>query len=619
MLEWTALAERAPHLTRFAPSPTGHLHIGGARTALFNWALARGSGGSFAIRIEDTDRGRSSEQSARGILDDLAWLGLDWDEGPSLVPDPELDRGPDLETSAKPRAGGGQGIPHGGTPGQSPHYGGDPRGVGPFFQSRRLDHYERAVAELLERDLAYPSFETPAELEILRQRARAEKRNFCYRRPSDYDVTAARERMARQPYVLRFHMPHQSLRIHDALLGDIDFGSEQLDDFVLRKRDGFPTYHLAVVVDDALMGISHVVRGQEHLNNTPRQVALQRALGFPQPQYIHLPLIFNPDGSKMSKRDKDKAGRRGTREALARGDPALRARLDAAIGAEPLDRWLADKRRQLEPNALARLAEQVGVELPGVDVEDFRRAGYLPGVLCNYLALLGWNPGRKNPDGSDLERFDRAFLVRELRSGQFGVANARFDRRKLEAFNRDTLAALPLREFTAHWLAWCRRYDPDALEFLRDPVRQRRFAALMQPRSKTLADPTRRDGPGGFALHRDTEIPYDSVAVARFLQADRPGGAPADGPIGFPLLRELEALLRDMEPFIAPEIEAKLRVHCDARGIDFPRAAQALRVAVAGRPATPPLGDTMAFLGRDSVLRRLTHAGRTRGTPHSDP
>ncbi|MCP5065119.1 MAG: glutamate--tRNA ligase, partial [bacterium] len=205
-----------PVVTRFAPSPTGHLHVGGARTALFNWALARQLGGRFLLRIEDTDQARSSADAVRGILEDLAWLGLDWDEGP------------EFETATGP-------------------VGGDERGVGPFFQSERKDRYDAAIDSLIERDLAYPAFESPEELDALRREARAAKRNFRYRRADGFDRDAALRRARDgEPHVMRFRMPEEEIEVEDRILGQILFGEDQLDDFVVRKRDGFPTYHLAV-------------------------------------------------------------------------------------------------------------------------------------------------------------------------------------------------------------------------------------------------------------------------------------------------------------------------------------------------------------------------------------
>ena len=546
-------------VTRFAPSPTGHLHIGGARTALFNWALAQGRG-RFLLRIEDTDRARSSEDAARAILEDLVWLGIRWDEGPALG---------DL--------------------------GGDPRGVGPFRQADRLEHYNREMMRLVELDLAYPAFETEAELDALRREARTEKRTFRYRRAPGWDRDEALARMGRCDHVIRFRMPEEPIRVVDEVLGPVTFGDEQLDDFVVRKRDGFPTYHLAVVVDDELMGVTHVLRGQEHLNNTPRHAALQRALGFRVPTYAHMPLIFNPDGSKMSKRDKDKAARATARERIAGEDDTLRSRLEAAAAPERLDRWLDDKRSQLEPAALARLAGALGLELPPIDVEDFRRSGYLSEVVCNYMALLGWSPGEKDDEGRDLERFDRAFLAERFSTGRIGKANARFDREKLLAFNQDAIAALSDAEFFEAWTEWCERYAPALLD--RDPDWLRRYGAAIRTRCRTLADPTAQDGPGAFVWIADEAVVWQEKAVAKFLQRGDPSG--------LALLGDVRATLAGLADFESEAIEECVRSFCAERGIGMGKVAQPLRVAVTGSAASPPLGDTLTLLGRASVLRRI--------------
>jgi glutamyl-tRNA synthetase len=544
-------------ITRFAPSPTGHLHIGGARTALFNWALARGRG-AFLLRIEDTDRARSSEGVVGEILDDLAWLGIAWDEGPEW-----------------------QGL------------GGDPRGVGPFFQSGRLAAYDRQVERLIERDLAYPAFDTPEELEALRSAARAEKRTFRYRRPIDWNRDAALAQMAREEHVVRFRMPEEPVRVVDEILGEVEFGEDHLDDFVIRKRDGYPTYHLAMVVDDELMGVTHVLRGQEHLNNTPRHVALQRALGFRTPVYAHLPLIFNADGSKMSKRDKDKVVRAAARAARKEG------RGDALAGVVPMDRldaWLADKKRQLEPADALRLADTLGLELPCIDVEDFRRAGYLPEVLCNFLALLGWSTGEKDADGRDLERFDGAYLSERFSVERVGRANARFDREKLLAFNQVAIAAMDDADFHARWSAWCERYEPATLNE-RDAAWLERYVAMIRTRCRTLADPSSPSGPGGFALRPDDAIVYDDKAVAKWLRKGDPSG--------LVLLGEVRSAVEAVVDFEPEPIEEAVRSFCEARGIGMGKVAQPLRVAVTGSAASPPLGDTLAILGREAVLRRI--------------
>ena len=535
-------------VTRFAPSPTGHLHIGGARTALYSWALARPDG-RFLLRIEDTDQARSSDQAARGILEDLAWLGIAWDEGPAF-----------------------EGL------------GGDPRGVGPWRQAERLSHYDAAVAALIEKDLAYPAFETGDELEALRAAARAEKRNFRYRRAPGFDRAAALERMAHEPHVVRFRMPTEPVEVVDRVLGAIEFGEEHLDDFVIRKRDGFPTFHLAVVVDDELMGVTHVLRGQEHLNNTPRHRALQRALGYREPVYAHLPVIFNADGSKMSKRDKDKAAR----EAVKAGHVDLGASIPG------LDAWLKDKRAQLPQDQLDDLARRLSLELPCIEVEDFRRAGYLPDALCNYLALLGWSPGEKDEQGRDRERFDRAYLAEHFSLERIGAGNARFDRDKLLAFNQDAIAALSDEEFHARWSEWCERYEKEKFA-LRDDKWRREFARIIRTRCRTLADPMH--GAGAFAWASGKLFDYRSAANAKVLTSGSPSG--------WELLTVSGQRLSAVQPFDPEPIELALGALAQERGVGLGKIAQPLRVAVTGTTASPPIGETLALLGREEVARRI--------------
>jgi glutamyl-tRNA synthetase len=545
-------------VTRFAPSPTGHLHIGGARTALFCWALAQG-GGTYLLRIEDTDQTRSSEESTRGILEDLAWLGIAWDEGPVVA-----------------------------------DFGGDPRGVGPFHQSERRSGYDEKVVSLIERDLAYPAFETAEELDVLRQAAQREKRGFRYRRPAGWDRDAALAQMKSEPHVVRFRMPTEAIVVRDEVLGAVEFGEEHLDDFIIRKRDGFPTYHLAVVVDDEEMGITHVLRGQEHLNNTPRHVALQQALGFATPSYLHLPLIFNSDGSKMSKRDKDKLARSAVKTLVKEsGDSALEP-FRAVVG-EGLAAWLKDKRSQLPTEDLSAIAGALELELPCIEVEDFRQAGYLPDVICNYLALLGWNPGEKDVDGRDLERFDRAYLAERFSAARIGRSNARFDIEKLLAFNQDSMAELDGDEFFALWATWCSRYAPEALT--RDEGWRRAYAAMIQSRCRTLADPTEPGGPGAFAWQADDEYAFDTKAVAKFVHKGDPSG--------HILLAAARAKLEGLAGFEAEPIETAIRELSEAREVGMGKIAQPLRVAVTGSSASPPLGDTLAILGRDAVLARI--------------
>ena len=235
--------------TRFPPSPTGYLHIGGARTALFNWLFARQQGGTFVLRIEDTDVARSTEENTRVILEGLQWLGLDWDEGP-------------------------------------------------FFQTQRLDFYRRYVRELLDGGQAYYCHCTPELLEQKRGQARAEGRK------PKYDGTCRDQGLGPAPgAAVRLKAPSSGVtRLDDLIKGPVVFQNEELDDLILARGDGMPTYHLAVVVDDITMDITHVIRGDDHVNNTPKQIQIYQALGHPLPQYAHVPMILGPDKTKLSKR-----------------------------------------------------------------------------------------------------------------------------------------------------------------------------------------------------------------------------------------------------------------------------------------------------------------------------
>ena len=585
-----------PTVTRFAPSPTGHLHIGGARTALFCWAFARRAraeqgAGRFLLRIEDTDRARSSEDAARGILEDLAWLGISWDDGPEFQPSPA------------PRGTGFQPVASQSSSFQSPTFGGDARNVGPYHQSQRRDTYNAHFETLIQSGLAYPAFDTPEELGAMRKAAEAEKKSFIYRQPADYDHAAALERAKTEPHVLRFKMPAGSITVRDKVLGDVTFPHEELDDLVIRKTDGFPTYHFAVVVDDALMGVTHVLRGQEHLNNTPKHIALQRALGFDEPAYAHLPLIFNPDSTKMSKRDKDKAAKKAVREAkienvstlLATGrdrqpDFALELTDDEYTG------WLKDKQRQLGRDQVSAVAAALGLRLPEIDVEDFRASGYLPGVLNNYLALLGWNPGLKNDDGTDLERFEMDFLAQHFSLERIGKSNSKFDRDKLLAFNADTIQhGLTDDRFTAEWHTWAERFDEQLAEWAgADPARWQLAAAAARPRTKTLSDA--KDAIA-FVFLDSAAIEYDPKAVKKqLLKGD---------PTGLAVLPDTRAALDQITDWTPDSIDAAIAAFAESSGHGMGKAAQPLRVALTGTAVSPPLGLTLALIGKPESLARI--------------
>ncbi|HNA82110.1 MAG TPA: glutamate--tRNA ligase [Thiobacillaceae bacterium] len=288
--------------TRFAPSPTGYLHIGGARTALFSWAYARKMGGEFILRIEDTDLERSTQASVQAILDGMAWLGLDWDEGP-------------------------------------------------YYQMQRMDRYKAVVDQLLEEGHAYYCYASKDELEIMReaQKARGEKPRYDGRwRPEPGKCLP--EPPAGVTPVIRFKTPREGeVTFNDMIKGPITVANAELDDLVIVRGDGVPTYNFGVVVDDWDMGITHVIRGDDHVNNTPRQINILKALGAPIPTYAHVPMILGQDGERLSKRH----------------------------GA--------------------------------VSVLQYRDEGYLPEALLNYLARLGWSHG--DDEKFDLKQFVEWFDV----------------------------------------------------------------------------------------------------------------------------------------------------------------------------------------------------------------
>src|SRR4051812_21222725 len=301
-------------VTRYAPSPTGYQHVGGARTALFSWLLARHSGGRYMLRIEDTDLARSTEQATLQLLEDLRWLGLHWDN-PELV-----------------------------------------------FQSKRVDVYNRIIDDLIARGLAYKAYETPEEMAEIRKAAEREKRQFVYRRREIPKATLDQYEREGRAHVVRFAMPVKEYRFTDEVLGEIVLPAEEAQDFVIRKSDGMPTYHFAVVVDDAEMQITHVLRGQEHTKNTFLHVALQEALRYPRPKYAHLTTIQNPDASKMGKRDRDKAVRQRSQEWL-KSQKKTPADLAAAtkLTEKGVAKWLGDSKSQLDLGDQSAVMHVIGL------------------------------------------------------------------------------------------------------------------------------------------------------------------------------------------------------------------------------------------------------------------
>jgi glutamyl-tRNA synthetase len=528
-------------------------------------------GGHFTLRIEDTDQARSSDVSARGIMEDLAWLGIEWDEGPTHVYN-------------------GRTI------------GGDPRRVGPFFQARRVHLYNQYLRKLVEIGRAYPAFETPEELEAKRKIAVAAKQTYRYDRAAYHAIPTPAERLKRmesgEPHVIRFLAPSDELIVPDQVLGDIKIPAGELDDFVIRKADGFPTYHFAVVVDDETMGITHVMRAQEHLYNTPRHVALQQALSFRTPAYAHMPLIFNMDASKMSKRDKAKVARLTLKNAIQKDatltPAALATRL--SLDEKSVADFLAAENDRLDiAEAVARVFR---INLPEIEVADFRQAGYLPEAITNFISLLGWSPGVKSADGKDLERFDIGFLSQNFAIERIGKTNAKFDRVKLAAFSAQIIAELSDAELVDRLKIWCAEFRPEVTKTLSND-QLTLLAAALKPRCKVLSDIV---NVAHFALVGDHDYTFDPVAVTKVLKATPKENQPS----ALTILTDMKSGLEALEDFTPTSIDALIHSYAESKALKMGDVAQPLRIAITGSTVSPPLGVTLAVLGKPSTLTRLT-------------
>lgn len=530
-------------ITRFAPSPTGSLHVGGARTALYCRLLARAQSGRFVLRIEDTDRKRSTEAAAAGILRDLRWLGLTWDDGPD-------------------------------TP--------DPRGAGPYFQSQRRDRYAAVFEQLLEAGHAYEAWESSEELMAMRKAAEAAKTNFRYRRQTYTDAQLASYRAEGRIPVLRFKAPDHALTVNDLVLGEVTLQPEELDDIVIRKADGWPTYHFAVVVDDHDMGVTLVLRGQEHLLNTHKHLGMYEALGWTPPEHAHLPLIFNPTGSKMSKRDKAKAARAAAREAKKNGGHADWAFLAEPLGvtADLLQRFAKKKTDDL---ALANaIADHLGVELPLIEVQDYRMAGYLPEALVNYLALLGWSPG------DDREIMSEAELIESFSLEQVGKTAARFDPVKLAWLNAETLRAASASRQHEALQDWCSLHPDHPLSSASEALTQK-LLTLYIPRAQTLQDLATQTA---WVFAAPTTYNAKAVKKVKLKAAGRDN------------LLAVRAVIASA-PWTEAGLEEAITAFAETTGQRLGGYAQPLRVALTGNSVSPGLYETLTLLDRDEVLTRI--------------
>ncbi|HEY6565506.1 MAG TPA: glutamate--tRNA ligase [Pirellulaceae bacterium] len=526
--------------TRFAPSPTGYLHIGGVRTALFNWLFARHHGGQYVLRVDDTDQQRNVEAALQPILDGFRWLGLDWDEGPDV------------------------GGPH-----------------GPYFQSQRGPRYQRAVAELIDRGAAYYDYALPSEIQAERESAEREQRSFVYSRRWMAESEADRRRFQSEgrEAVVRLKMPREgTLVIPDLVRGDVQFAWDREQDHVVQRADGSCLYHLATVVDDHDFQISHVIRAEEHLSNTPRQIFIFQSLGYPLPEFAHIPFVAEPGSkTKLSKRKLDKYLKHKDFKALY------------DLGHDVVTRLRDDRPKDT---------------FNPVIVDFYREIGFLPDAVVNYLLLLGWSLDDRT------EEFTREQMIREFTLERVTKGPASFDPQKLLSVQERYMQRHPLKQKVAAMLPYLQRagyvaspppcdtgpYLSRVIEAAGDRLR---FAG-------SILDFT------DFFV-ADDDLVYDIAGLDKRLAAD---------PTAISLLREFQDQLRDVEPFEPAVLESCLKDFLAARGLPLQKLIHPLRIAVTGKQVGFGLFETLAILGRTRCLARIDHTRslvENRERPRMDP
>jgi len=483
---------------RIAPSPTGPLHLGTARTALFNFLFARHLGGTFIFRLEDTDQARSTEAFEVDIIEGMHWLGIRWDEGPAVAGEPEIGN------------------------------------YGPYRQMQRMASYTEAANRLLAEDKAYYCYCSPDELDVERKRQEASHLPARYNGRCAHlsaEERAAFEREGRRP-VVRFRIPEErKIAFDDIVRGHVEIDTNALGgDLVILRSDGTPLYHFTVAVDDAAMEITHVIRGEDHLSNTPKHILLFEALGASIPQFAHLPLILNPDRTKMSKRKTQ------------------------------------------------------------TSVDAYRMDGFIPEAFVNYLALLGWSTGTEEEVLSldDLiERFDLA---------KVNSSGAVFDRERLEWLNGQWIRRLPAPDLIARLRPFLEtELAAGRIEWMPSDQEMSALLPVVQERLPTLAAVGELIG---FLFQEDVTPDLALLVPKRWDMA-----ATASN------LREARGIMAaGRDTWRAHEIEAPLRILVEDRGWKAGDLFMAIRVAVTGRTATPPLFDTLVALGYERTLARVDRA-----------
>ena len=512
--------------TRFAPSPTGYLHIGGVRTALFNWLFARHHGGQFILRIDDTDQQRNVEQALEPILNGFRWLGLDWDEGPTV------------------------GGPH-----------------QPYYQSQRADRYQEAVSQLLSCGAAYRDYATTEEIQAERELAQADKKSFVYSRKwmAETDSQARTFEAEGRQAVVRLKMPREGqLIVNDLVRGEVRFAWEREQDHVVQRADGSCLYHLATVVDEQDFEISHVIRAEEHLSNTPRQVFIGQKLGYRIPEFAHVPFVAEPGSKhKLSKRK--------------------------------LDKYLKNRDFAKLNEHGARIAKEIHLETAAetfnpVIVDFYEQTGFLPDAIVNYLLLLGWSLDDKT------EFFSRDEMIQHFSLDRVNKAAASFDPLKLMAFQSHYMQTFPPKQAVAKILpflqsaGWVTTPPPCDI----GPKLQAIVAAAADRMTVAgdILDYT-------DFLTQDDELTYDEKAFAKRI-------VKADGAVQ--ALTDFRAVLATVEPFEANDLERTLKRFVEEEDIKIGLIINALRVAVTGKAVGFGMFETLEILGRDSSLARIDRA-----------
>jgi glutamyl-tRNA synthetase len=513
----------APVRTRFAPSPTGYLHIGGVRTALFNWLFARRHGGQFLLRIDDTDQQRNVEEALAPILRGFRWLGIDWDEGPEV------------------------GGPY-----------------APYYQSQRRERYRAAIHQLLAGGFAYRDYATPEEIQAERAAAEAEKRPFIYSRRWMADTADTQRRLEAEGRkgVVRLNMPHEGqLVIHDLIRGDVQFDWVREQDHVIQRADGTPLYNLATVVDEFDFKISHVIRAEEHLSNTPRQVFVAQSLGYPLPEYAHVPFVAEPGSkNKLSKRK--------------------------------LPQYLKNAEFARVHQHGLEIATHLGLKIAAdtfnpVIVDFYEEVGYLPDAIINYLILLGWSYDDKT------EFFTRRQMIESFSLDRVNKAPASFDPKKLWSFEDRYMQELPLKQKVAKTLPFLQRAglisDPPLCDV---GPKLTQIVQAAGDRIKVFGDIL--DYADFFLA--DDKLVYDDKT---FDKRVRNAAGAAD------LLAQLKTVLAAVEPFEPAALELALKQFVEQAGLQMTNIVHPLRVALTGKAVGFGLFDTMAILGRPACLARI--------------